>query len=81
MLIPFGIVVFASFLFFFFNIFHLRRYGIRSSGTLLLMLAYLVTYAALLGGIGIVISTYDWKAEVTADDLIPDLGTDFGLNV
>lgn len=81
LLVPFGLVLLAAVVFFFFNVFHIRRYGIRSGATSLLLLAYLASFSVLIGGIALIVSSYEWQEEVATEDLLPDFEAphDFGL--
>ncbi len=75
LLIPFAFVFFLALLFFFFNIFHIRRYAIQSQATTLLLLAYLGTFGAIVIVAGIYISSVNWQREVQVDELVPDFNT------
>jgi hypothetical protein len=71
LLIPFAFIFLLAVLFFFFNIFHIRRYAIESRGTTLLLLAYLGTFSAIVIASGIYISNVNWQRQVQVDELIP----------
>ncbi len=71
LLIPFGIVFLLALLFFFFNVFHIRRYAIQSPATTLLLLAYFVSFLCILGGTALLLVSVDWDKMVTANDLLP----------
>ena len=71
LLLPFGAVVLLTILFFFFNIFHIRRYAIQSKATNLLLLGYLISFFVLLALVGGYILSIDWQREVMLSDLLP----------
>lgn len=71
LLVPFGLVVFMAMLFFLFNIFHIRRYAIQSTATLILLVAYLIGFFGLLGAIAIYVLSVDWQREIEPMDLLP----------
>ncbi|MFZ2681678.1 MAG: hypothetical protein WAZ14_01110 [Patescibacteria group bacterium] len=71
-LIPFLLVVLFAIVFLFFNLFHIRRYAIRSTGTTFLWLSYIVCFGLILGLFGSYLATIDWSREIQVNDLLPD---------
>ncbi|MEK7183638.1 MAG: hypothetical protein AAB776_03335 [Patescibacteria group bacterium] len=71
LLIPFGLVFLLALLFFFFNIFHIKRYAIQSKATSLLMLIYFVSFGVLTALIGSYLLTVDWTEEFEPSELLP----------
>lgn len=71
LLIPFGLVFLLASLFFFFNIFHINRYAIRSKATTLLILTYLGSYGLLVAIIAGYLVTVDWSQDFQPADLMP----------
>jgi hypothetical protein len=71
LLIPFGIIVLLAALFFFFNIFHLKRYAIQSRATTLVMLAYGASFIAIMLIIGGYVSSIDWSKDIVVSDIVP----------
>jgi hypothetical protein len=71
LLIPFGIVALLAVLFFFFNIFHLKRYAIQSRATTLVMLAYGFSFLVIMLGIGLYVASVDWSQDIYPGDVIP----------
>lgn len=72
LLIPFGLVFVLSLTFYFFNIFHLRRYAIKSPATTLVMAAYTLSFLAIVAVIGSYMMTVDWEERFELSDLVPD---------
>lgn len=71
LLIPFGLVVVFASLFFIFNVFHIKRYAIRSTATTSLLLVYLVSFGFLIAISCGYLLTVDWQREVMPRDLLP----------
>lgn len=82
LLIPFAIIVACTAVFLFFNIFHLKRYGIAHHGATPLILLYLGSYAIVfMTGIA-AIGSVNWQQKVHLTDIVPFIGkgtTFFGL--
>lgn len=71
LLIPFGLIVAIALLFFFFNLFHIQRYAIKSQATTWLALSYCVLFLILLGAIATYLSLIDWSQTFLLSDLLP----------
>lgn len=71
LLIPFGIIVLGAALFFFFNIFHLKRYAIKSKATTLVILVYFGSFMVLLLAVGGYVSSVDWSKNIQTGDIVP----------
>ena len=71
LLIPFGLIFLLALVFFFFNIFHLKRYAIKSPATTMVMLAYTVSFLVIVLVIGGYIATIDWQKRFELGDLVP----------
>lgn len=71
LLIPFGLIFLLAVLFFFFNIFHLKRYAISSPATTTLILIYFGSFGLLIALIGGYLLTVDWNREFQPGDLLP----------
>lgn len=71
LLIPFAFIVLLGVLFFFFNIFHIRRYAIKSGATTVVLLVYFVSFGLLLALIGGYLLTVNWHREFQPSDLLP----------
>ena len=71
LLIPFGLVLFVAVLFFFFNVFHLKRYAIRSEATTTLIVMYFVSFGVLLALMGGYMLSVDWSERFQLSDLLP----------
>lgn len=65
-LAPYALFVLAYSFFFFFNIFHLKEFGIESASTTLLIFAYVGCTVLIIGFSVILLSQFDWS---TALDL------------
>lgn len=72
LLIPFGVIFLISFLFFFFNLFHINRYAIKSASTSLLVLLYIGGFGLITVGVCMYLLTVDWTRQYEAADLLPD---------
>lgn len=85
LLIPFALVLFFSFVFFFFNIFHIRRYGVKHTNTAFLLFLYFFAYGVTVGAIGLYLATIDWTQEFSLSEILPFStssqidGFDYGL--
>lgn len=85
LLIPFALVLLFSFIFFFFNIFHIRRYGVRHTNTTFLLFLYFSAYCITVGAIMLYLATIDWSQEFTLNEILPFSsssninGFDYGL--
>lgn len=71
LLLPFAAVCLLAILFFFFNIFHLNRYAIKSPATSFVMGMYVFTFIALLLGSGLYLLSVNWHKRIQPSDLIP----------
>jgi uncharacterized membrane protein len=71
-LIPFGLILLLGVIFFFFNVFHIKRYAIQSPATSMLLAIYFVSFGALLAFIGGFMLTVDWSEEFEPKDLLPN---------
>lgn len=81
LLIPYLLVVVIAGIFLFFNLFHLRRYGVKSFGTWSLMMIYTLVYLAIVGLTGVaLLGSTDWQQQFEIEDLAPNVGSGFNLN-
>ena len=71
LLIPFGLMFGLATMFFFFNVFHIRRYAIQSRSTTLLLIMYFVSFGALVVFLSGYIIAVDWTQEFEPRDLLP----------
>lgn len=71
-LIPFGLVFLLALTFYFFNIFHLRRYAIQSTATTMVMVAYTLGFLAIIAVVSSYMLTVDWNERFKLSDLIPE---------
>lgn len=71
LLAPFILVAAIASLFLFFNLYHLWQYGIESSGTKLLMTAYIALFLLTLVGTWSALSGFDWQGTFSLMDLLP----------
>ncbi len=71
LLIPFALVLLFSFIFFFFNIFHIRRYGVKHTNTTLLLVIYFLAYGITVSATGLYLSTIDWTREFSWSEILP----------
>lgn len=81
LLIPFGLVVLFATVFYFFNIFHLYRYAIKSRSTTIVMTGYTLCYLGLLAVSGGYLLSVHWKQQIELNTLFPtfESTTRFGL--
>ena len=82
LLIPFTIIIVCTAVFLFFNIFHLKRYGIKGHGATPLIILYLGSYAAVLMTGMFVLGSINWQQKVHLIDIVPFIGKgtpSFGL--
>lgn len=82
LLIPFTIIIACTAVFLFFNIFHLKRYGISGHGATPLIFLYLASYAAILITGMFVLESINWQQKVHLTDIVPFVGKgtpSFGL--
>lgn len=82
LLIPFAIIVACTAIFLFFNVFHLKRYGITGHGATSLMMLYLGSYAIILITGMTILGSINWQQKVHLNDIIPFAGkgtASFGL--
>ena len=71
LLIPFGLMVLLAVIFFFFNVFHIKRYAIQSPATTMLLALYFVSFGALVAFATGFVFTVDWSREFEPNDLLP----------
>ena len=82
LLIPFSIVLLATTVYMFFNIYHIAKFGMQSFGTTVVLLLYFGGYLAVLGVVGVMVSNIDWHHTVTVIEILPFTGSStstFGL--
>lgn len=82
LLLPYGFVVLATSIFFFFNVYHVAKFGLKSLTTELVLAAYFVSYLAVLVFSVIMLLEVDWVQVVTLNDILPFSGgsaKNFGL--
>jgi len=79
-LIPFGLILLLAILFFFFNVFHIERYAIRSTATTTLVIIYFLSFGALLTLIGGYILIVDWSQEFEPNELLPSFDSSSQLD-
>lgn len=77
LLVPLACVIFFSFTFLVFNIFHLARYGIVGRGALGLILVYILSYTAVLFLGLIALSSIVWTESVPLMNSLPFSGGAF----
>ena len=80
LLIPFALIFLFSLVFFFFNIFHLKRYGIRQGGTWFMIGLYTVAYGTAVLVISGYLFTVDWSQVFSLADILPFSTTTGGLD-
>lgn len=71
LLLPFGFIFLLTLLFFFFNIFHLYRYAVKSPATSFVISMYVLTFLVLVGVIGFYLQSINWHRQIQPTDLIP----------
>lgn len=71
LLLPFGFIFALTLLFFFFNLFHLNRYAVKSPATSFVIGMYIFTFVALVGVIGSYLLSVNWQRQIQPADLIP----------
>lgn len=71
LLIPFGLIFFLAVLFFFFNIFHIKRYAIWSEATTTLIVIYSMSFLLLISLMVGYMLTVDWSQRFQPSDLLP----------
>jgi hypothetical protein len=63
-LIPFVILVLIAGLFLFFNVYHVLKFGIESTGTYTIVIIYVIGFALLLLISMLLLSGYNWNQQI-----------------
>ena len=71
LLLPFAMVLFATSIFAFFNLYHVAKFGMQTFTTTLVLGAYLVSYLALVAFSGLLFSTMNWQQRISLPDILP----------
>jgi hypothetical protein len=69
LLIPYGLIVALAGAFFFFNLFHIARYGLQSVKTGIVLLIYTITFLAVCIISVFLLGAYDWSAVIELNGL------------
>ncbi len=83
-LIPFAGIFLFSLFFFFFNVFHIKRYGIKQRSTTGVIISYFAVYGFVLLATFGYLMTIDWQEQFLIADILPFINTssdsfDYGL--
>lgn len=76
LLIPYAVVLLGTTIFLFFNVYHVAKFGLQAFSTTALLVLYLLSYAAVLGGSALLINQFDWGSEVSLLDILPFTSSD-----
>lgn len=69
LLIPYGLLVALAAAFFFFNLFHIARYGLQSVKTGMVLLMYTIGFLAVCIASVFLLGAYDWSAVIELSNL------------
>lgn len=75
LLVPYALMLVIALLFLFFNVYHLWKYGVEGKGTTLLIVMYLVLFAAVVGGTWSALQGFSWNDRISFADILPSFSS------